>query len=116
MPVFAPTIARLRDRWNVELTERRGRRLDDLEVVCVWGDGVYVKVGLEREKAAILVVIAALSDGGKRVLSAELGYRESVENWSETLRSLKCRGMNCPKLVVGDDHLGNMGSVDERLS
>ena len=27
----------------------------------MWVDGVYVKAGLEREKAAILVVMAALS-------------------------------------------------------
>ena len=77
-PVSAPTVARLKDRWNIELAEWRGRRLDELEVVYVWVDGVYVKAGLEREKAAILVVIAALSDGSKRVLSAEPGYRESV--------------------------------------
>ena len=29
----------------------------------MWVDGVYVKAGLEREKAAILVVMAALSCG-----------------------------------------------------
>ncbi len=110
-PVSAPTVARLRDRWNIELAEWRGRRLDDLEVVYVWVDGVYVKAGLEREKAAILVVIAALSDGSKRVLSAEPGYSESVESWSETLRSLKSRGMNCPRLVVGDGHLGIWGAL-----
>ncbi len=79
-PVSAPTVARLKDRWNVELAEWRGRRLDELEVVYIWVDGVYVKAGLEREKAAVLVVIAALSDGSKRVLSAESGYRESVES------------------------------------
>ena len=110
-PVSAATVARLKDRWNIELSEWRDRRLDDLEVVYVWVDGVYVKAGLEREKAAILVVIAALSDGSKRVLSAEPGYRESVESWSETLRSLKSRGMNCPRLVVGDGHLGIWGAL-----
>ena len=70
-----------------------------------------MKAGLEREKTAFLVVIAALSDGSKRVLSAEPGYRESVESWSETLRSLKSRGMNCPRLVVGDGHLGIWGAL-----
>ena len=39
-PVSAPTVARLKDRWNIELAEWRGRRLDDLEVVYVWVDGV----------------------------------------------------------------------------
>ena len=90
-PVSAATVARLKDKWNIELAEWRSRRLDELEVVYIWVDGVYVKAGLEREKAAILVVIAALSDGSKRVLSAEPGYRESVESWSETLRSLFSR-------------------------
>ncbi|MBI2528479.1 MAG: hypothetical protein HYV93_21160, partial [Candidatus Rokubacteria bacterium] len=37
--------------------------LDDLEPVYVWADGVSVKAGLEKEKAAILVQIAALRDG-----------------------------------------------------
>ena len=31
----------------------------------MWVDGVYVKAGLEKEKAAILVVLVALSDGSK---------------------------------------------------
>jgi nitroreductase len=31
--------------------------------VYVWADGVSVKAGLEKEKAAILVLIAALRDG-----------------------------------------------------
>ena len=52
----------------------------------MWVDGVYVKTGLEKEKAAVLVVMAALSDGSKVVVSAVPGYRESTENWSEVLR------------------------------
>ena len=47
----------MKERWNVELAEWRGRRLDELEVVYVWVDGVYVKAGFEREKSAVLVVI-----------------------------------------------------------
>ena len=39
-PVSAPTVARLKDRWNVELSEWRDRRLDELEVVYIWVDGV----------------------------------------------------------------------------
>ena len=65
---------------NDELAEWRARPLDDLEVVYMWVDGVYVKAGLEREKAAILVVMAALSDGRKVVVSAIPGYRESTES------------------------------------
>ncbi len=72
----------------------------------MWVNGVYVKAGLEREKAAILVVMAALSDGSKVMVSAVPGYRESTRSWSEVLRDLRDRGLNCPRLVVGDGHLG----------
>ncbi len=110
-PISASTVARLKDKWNAELAEWRARPLDDLEVVYMWVDGVYVKAGLEREKAAILVVMAALSDGRKVVVSAVPGYRESTRSWSEVLRDLRDRGLNCPRLVVGDGHLGIWGAL-----
>ena len=110
-PLSASTVSRLKERWNAELAEWRGRRLDELEVVYVWVDGVYVKAGFEREKSAVLVAIGALSDGSKVVLSAEPGYRESTQSWSEVLRDLRDRGMGCPQLVVGDGHLGIWGAL-----
>ena len=87
------------------------RPLDDLEVVYLWVDGVYVKAGLEKEKAVLLVVLAALSDGSKAVVSVTSGYRESTQSWSEVLRDLKQRGMGCPRLVIGDGHLGIWGAL-----
>ena len=110
-PLSASTVSRLKERWNAELSEWRGRRLNELEVVYVWVDGVYVKAGFEREKAAVLVAIGALSDGSKVVLSAEPGYRESTRSWSTVLRDLRDRGMGCPRLVVGDGHLGIWGAL-----
>ena len=80
-------------------------------MVYLWVDGVYVKAGLEKEKTALLVVVAGLLDGRKVVLAVETGYRESTESWSEVLRDLKKRGMNCPCLVVGDGNLGIWGAL-----
>ena len=110
-PVSASTVARLKSKWNDELAQWRSRPLDDLEVVYMWVDGVYVKAGLEKEKAAVLVVMAALSDGSKVVVSAVPGYRESTENWSDVLRDMRRRGLECPRLVVGDGHLGIWGAL-----
>ena len=110
-PISASTVARLKDKWNDELAQWRARPLDDLEVVYMWVDGVYVKAGLEREKAAILVVMAALSDGRKVVVSAIPGYRESIESWSDVLRDMRRRGLECPRLVIGDGHLGIWGAL-----
>lgn len=70
-----------------------------------------MKAGLEKERAALLVVIAGLADGRKVALSVEPGYRESTEGWSSVLRDLKHRGMSCPRLVVGDGHLGIWGAL-----
>jgi len=65
----ASTVARLKVKWQAELDTWRQRRLDGLELVYLWVDGIYVKAGLEKEKAALLVAIGGLSDGRKVVLS-----------------------------------------------
>ena len=56
-------------------------------------DGVYVKAGLEREKAAVLVVLAGLRDGRNELVTLVPGHRESAEAWSEVLRDLRARGL-----------------------
>jgi putative transposase len=110
-PVSASTVARLKERWQAEWRQWKGRSLVGLEVVYLWVDGVYVRAGLEKEKAALLVVIGGLLDGRKVVLAVEPGYRESTESWSGVLRDLKQRGMNCPCLVTGDGNLGIWGAL-----
>lgn len=47
----------------------------------LWVDGIYLKAGLEKDKAALLVVLAALSDGQKVVLAVVPGHRESTASW-----------------------------------
>jgi len=105
-PLSATTVGRLKERWHAEQAQRASRPLADLEVVYLWVDGVYVKAGLEKEKAAVLVVLAALRDGRKELVTLVPGHRESTAAWSEVLRDLRARGMQAPKLVVGDGHLG----------
>ena len=43
----------------------RSRRLDHLEVVYAWADGLYVKAGLEDTKAALLVSWEPYETGAK---------------------------------------------------
>jgi len=112
-PISANTVARLKEKWSAEWEEWSARRLDELEVVYLWVDGIYVKAGFEKEKAAVLAVMAALSDGSKVIVALKAGYRESKEAWAEILRDLKRRGMNCPRLVVGDGNLGIWSALAE---
>jgi transposase-like protein len=110
-PLSASTVSRLKEKWHGEYEEWLARPLDQLEVVYLWVDGVYVKAGLEKEKAAVLVAVAGLSDGTKIVLTLEAGHRESEASWSSLLRKLKKRGMRCPRLVIGDGHLGIWAAI-----
>ena len=104
-PLSASTVARAKERWQAEYSEWQQRRIED-EIVYLWLDGVYLKAGLEKEKAALLVAIGVKADGHKVVLAVSSGYRESTASWSSLLRALKARGMNEPRLVVGDGNLG----------
>ena len=68
------------------------RALGDLELVYVWADGMYVKAGLEKDKAAMLVVIGAMRDGTKVVLAVESGLsREDGELGDAVARSQGAR-------------------------
>ena len=105
-PISASTVARLKTKWQAEMAAWNARRLDDLEVVYLWVDGVYVKAGLEDRKAAVLVLLAGLSDGRKVLIALKSGQRESSESWASILRDVRARGLRAPRLVIGDGHLG----------
>jgi len=110
-PLSGSTVARLKEKWQTEFAQWQRRPLDEVDAVYCWVDGIYVKAGLEKDKAALLVVLAALSDGRKVVLAVVPGHRESTESWSGVLRELKQRGLQCPRLVIGDGHLGIWGAL-----
>ena len=47
-PLSAASLARLKARWQLEYEAWKQRRLDDLEVVYVWADGLSGKAGLQE--------------------------------------------------------------------
>jgi transposase-like protein len=112
-PLSSASIARLRAKWQAEYEAWNRRPLDDREVVYVWADGLYVKAGLEQEKAALLVVIGVRRDGRKELLALTPGYRESTASWLTVLRSLRDRGLNAPRLLVADGALGIWAAAEQ---
>src|SRR5271169_2904431 len=112
-PLSASSIQRLKARWQLEYEEWKGRDLSNLEVVYQWADGIYVKAGLEKDKAALLIIIGALTNGTKVFLACESGYRESKESWSGVLRELTGRGLNLGSLTIADGHLGIWSALGE---
>src|SRR5215470_14819985 len=112
-PLSPSSIERLGAKWQLEYEAWRSRRLDNLELVYAWADGLYVKAGLEDSKAALLVIIGALKDGRKVVLAIEAGQRESKESWARVLRDLFARGLKPWKVTVADGHLGIWSALGE---
>ena len=112
-PLSKSSVWRLRARWTAEHDAWSRRPLEGREPVYAWADGIYVKAGLEKDKAALLVVIGAMSDETKEVLAVTPGYRESTESWAAVLRDLKARGLATPKLLVADGNLGIWGAARE---
>ena len=107
-PLSKPTIRRLKAAWAEDFEAWNRRSLEGREVVYVWVDG---KAGLERDKAAVLVVIGAMSDGTKEVLALTSGYRESTESWADVFRDLVARGLGEPRLLVADGNAGIWAAV-----
>jgi len=113
-PLSPSSIARLKAGWTLEADAWRTRRLDGRELVYAWADGVYVKAGLEQDKACLLVIVGAMRDGRKELLALTAGHRESKASWAEVLRDLRDRGLVIPpQLLVGDGALGLWSAAAE---
>ena len=112
-PLSASSLQRLKEKWQGEYEQWKSTAVKESDWAYFWADGIYVKAGIGREKAALLVVIGVAQDGTKRFLALEPGYRESKESWGVVLRQLKARGIKGARLFVGDGHLGLWAAVDE---
>jgi putative transposase len=112
-PLSASSLQRLKEKWQSEYAQWNRQPIKESQWAYLWADGIYVKAGLGKEKAALLVVIGVKGDGSKRFLALEPGYRESKESWAEVLRQLKVRGVKQPRLFVGDGNLGLWAAVSE---
>jgi putative transposase len=112
-PLSRSSIERLKANWQLELEEWKKQDLSQVEVVYMWADGLYVKAGIDDHKAALLVIIAATTDGKKVLLACESGERESKEGWSGILRDVIACGLRLPLLTVADGHLGIWSALGE---
>src|SRR5262249_5590868 len=113
-PLSPASLLRLKGQWQGEYETWRQRRLDNLEVVYLWADGLYVKAGLEDMKAALLVMIGVLTNGQKVVLAIESGQRESKESWGMILRDLRKRGLNPWCCTIADGALVLWAALGEQ--
>ena len=111
----ASTVSRLKQTWAQEYRQWNERRLDKDQWVYSWADGVYSGLRGEQTKLCALVIIGVNARGEKHFLAIEDGVRESTQSWREVLLNLKSRGMNMPKLAIGDGAMGFWAALEEVL-
>ena len=106
------SISRLCKEWEAEHERFKQRSLRFHRYAYLFCDGVHVSVRLgEDDRLCLLVVIGVREDGTKELLAVEDGYRESTESWATVMRDLQARGLDEPKLVIGDGALGTWAAL-----
>ena len=109
----ASTISRLKAEWSEQYQQWRNTKLDKDRWVFIWADGIYSGLRSEEDKLCALVIIGVNERGQKQFLAIEDGIRESTQSWREILLKLKQRGMNPPKLAIGDGAMGFWAALEE---
>jgi len=106
------TIVRLKAKWEDEYRTWCRRPLRT-RYAYVWADGIYLRVGGNRDRLAILVAMGVNEDGVKEVLAIEPGWREDNANWLSVFRGLHDRGLKHIRLVIGDGIRSLWNAVEE---
>jgi putative transposase len=109
----ASTVSRLKQNWAKDYQTWRGTELDKDRWVYIWADGVYSGLRCEDTKLCALVIVGVNDRGEKRFLAIEDGVRESTQSWREVLLQLKERGMEAPRLAIGDGAMGFWAALEE---
>lgn len=109
----ASTVSRLKQAWAGEYEAWCKAPLDKDQWVYLWVDGIHSGLRSDDSKLCALTVIGVNELGKKQILAIEDGTRESTQSWREVLLNLKARGMNSPKLAIGDGALGFWAAADQ---
>jgi transposase-like protein len=84
----------------------------------LWIDATYVKVCEAGRivSVAVIIAVAANTDGRREVLGMAVGPSEAEPFWTKFLRSLTRRGLRGVKLVISDAHEGLKAAAVKVLS
>lgn len=106
-------VSRLKRVWRDQYEQWHKRSVEKDRWAYLWADAIYSPVRGDNPRLCVLVVIGVNERGEKRIVAVEDGMRESTQSWRELLLDLKSRGMNVPKLVVGDGAMGLWSALEE---
>jgi len=111
-PLSPSTISRLTQKFKAAYAAFDQQDLSKRKYVYIWADGIYLKAGLGTEKACLMVLIGADTEGQKHLIALREGYRESTDSWSELIQDCRARGLNEPACWIADGALGLWAAID----
>ncbi len=106
------TVTRIIESWQHEHDQWSKRRITK-RYVYMWADGIYTKVRTTDHRPCMLVLIGCDEHGNKDLLAIYDGEQESELSWTAALTDLKNRGLQAPRLAVGDGALGFWGAINK---
>lgn len=113
-PLSPSTISRLTAEFRAQYEAFERQDLSDRTFVYIWADGIYLKAGLGTERACLMVLVGADTQGEKHLIALREGFRESAESWGELIADGRKRRLNEPACWIGDGALGLWAAIDRR--
>ena len=83
----------------------------------VFVDAMYIKVR-EHHKViskAVYIATAITEKNTREILGLSVDHAESLESWSSFFKQLKSRGLQSPKLVISDAHMGLQKAIQREF-
>jgi putative transposase len=84
------------------------RPLNVMYYPYVFVDAMYIKVREHNQvvSKAVYIATAITEKNTREILGLSVDHAEDFESWSRFFQQLKSRGLQSPKLVISDAHLG----------
>lgn len=97
--------------------EWANRPLNTMFFRYIFVDAMYIKVR-ENQKVvskAVYIALGVNEQNKREILGLKVDHAESEANWKEFFESLKSRGLQSPKLVISDAHMGLKAAISKQF-
>jgi len=105
------SVSTITDDLAAEYEAFSRRRLDELDVVYMFVDGVYESIRDYMNNQSLLAAWAICADGHKELLHIAAVESESEDAWTGFFDDMKQRGLRHPLLIISDGGKGAHAAI-----
>ena len=110
-------ISRMTEGLDEVVQEWANRPLAPQKYRYLFADAMYIKVREENRvvSKAIYIAVGVTQSYNREILGLHVGREESFDNWTNFFQHLKQRGLNTPKIVISDAHVGLKKAIHQEF-